>query len=151
MVRRNQRDGLGRDQEIVQAGPSEPLTVGQWSSKVECRDLYTVYPLAAPPLRLVREEELAGQFLAEKSCHPRTGKPLMHLREEWHRGGVLRTSAGHPKKTNIQPLGSPLEPYPHGGPGKHSRHFRIRFRHCYHPEGRQRSRIFLSRKLRLTL
>ncbi len=42
-----------------------------------------------------------------------------------------------PEKPVVQPLGfrkwwrSPLEPGPFGGPGKHSRHFQIRLRHCY--------------------
>ncbi len=53
------------------------------------------------------------------------------------RGRELRTSTSYPEKPVVQPLGfrtrwrSPLEPYPFGGPGKHSRHFQIRLRHCY--------------------
>ncbi len=60
----------------------------------------------------------------------------MHVRERGTRGRVLRTSTSYPKKPVVQPRGfgtrwlSPLEPYPFGGPGKHSRHFQIRLRHC---------------------
>ncbi len=60
-------------------------------------------------------------------CHPQPGKPPMHLREERHRGRVLRTSTNYLEKPVVQPRGlgtrwkSPLEPYPLSGPGKHSR------------------------------
>ncbi len=49
----------------------------------------------------------------------------------------LRTSTSYPEKPVVQPRGfgtrwlSPLEPYPFGGPRKHSRHFQIRLRHWY--------------------
>ncbi len=62
-----------------------------------------------------------------KMCHPQPSKLPMHLREERHRGRVLRTSTNYLEKPVIQPRGlgtrwkSPLEPYPLSGPGKHSR------------------------------
>ncbi len=74
---------------------------------------------------------------ASKRCRPQPGKLPMHLWEERHRGRVLRTSGKYPEKPVVQPRGlgtrwrSPLEPYPLSGPGKHSRHFRIRLRHYY--------------------
>ncbi len=61
----------------------------------------------------------------------------MHFRERGTRGRALRTSTSYPEKPVVQPRGfgtrwlSPLEPYPFGGPGKHSRHFQIRLRYCY--------------------
>ncbi len=60
-------------------------------------------------------------------CHPQPGKLPIHLREERHRGRVLRTSTNYPEKPVVHPRGlgtrwrSPLEPYPLSGPGKHSR------------------------------
>ncbi len=65
----------------------------------------------------------------------------MHVRERGTRGRALRTSTRYPEKPVVQPRGfgtrwlSPLEPYPSGGPGKHSRHFQIRLRHCYRRSG----------------
>ncbi len=61
----------------------------------------------------------------------------MHLRERGIRGRALRTSTSYPEKPVVQPRWfgtrwlSPLEPYPFGGPGNHSRHFQIRLRHYY--------------------
>ncbi len=61
----------------------------------------------------------------------------MHFWERGTRGRVLRTSTSYPEKPVVQPRWfgtrwlSPLEPYPFGGPGKHSRHFQIRLRHWY--------------------
>ncbi len=69
-----------------------------------------------------------------------TCKLLMHFRERGTRGRALRTSTSYPEKPTsrvVQPRGfgtrwlSPHESYPFGGPGKHSRYFQIRLRHCY--------------------
>ncbi len=65
----------------------------------------------------------------------------MHVRERGTRGRALRTSTSYPEKPVVQPRAfgtrwlSPLEPYPFGGPGKHSHHFQIRLRHCYRRSG----------------
>ncbi len=65
----------------------------------------------------------------------------MHVRERGTRGMALRTSTSYPEKPVVQPRRfgtrwlSLLEPYPFGGPGKHSRHFQIRLRHCYSRSG----------------
>ncbi len=85
-----------------------------------------------------------------KRCRPRLVSSSCTSGREAPGAGRWRTSTSYPEKPVIQLQGfgtrwlSPLEPYPFGGPGKHSRHFPIRLRHCYLPE-QQRSRIFLSR------
>jgi len=77
-----------------------------------------MYPLAAPPSRVVMEEVVPDRFWAEKGAVHDLVKILMHFQKEWHWGKGLRTSPGRPEIPIVQPQGfgtrwrSPLEPDP---------------------------------------
>ncbi|XDV28642.1 hypothetical protein PO909_031873 [Leuciscus waleckii] len=107
------------------------------------------YPFTAPLSRLVREEE--GVDLC-RAARPRSRHLVMHLRKEWHWGGVLRTSTARPEIPIVEPRGfgtqwrNPHKPNTSGRPGKHSGHFRVQLGQRYHTQRGQRSRVVIPRR-----
>ncbi len=123
-------------------------------------NIFVLFPPLPPRLSAIKGGEggwATGAVSGSERCRPCSSELIMHFREESHRGGALRTSAGHPEKPIVQPWGfgtrwrPPLEPNTLSGPGKHSHHFRIRFRHRWLPGGWKRYWTIISGLVWLTL
>ncbi len=109
----------------------------------------STYPLAAPPSRVVREEEGPDWLRAEKGAFHDLVTSSCTSGKERYWGGALGTSTGHPMKPIVQPRGLrtrwrvPLEPDTRGGPGKHSSHLWAGLGQYCHTWRVQHSQIFI--------
>ncbi len=109
------------------------------------------YPLAAPPSRVVRMEEVRRAASGRERGHPRLRQLLMHFREERHQSRAPLWAATRSEKRIIQPRGLrtgrsvDLQPDAHSCPGKHGSQLWVRCGGGDNTRGGQPHRTFVLR------